>query len=283
MAAPRRYSDYLKAAFHAKPAGMFVAPNWIGVGLFGLLGVLNPGFWLVGAGLEVAYLVSLANHSRFRRAVDNAERIAGPGASSASGYTARIAALRAALPPQDDERYRDFTAKCRHTVHALPDNSALHETLAHVSWLFLQLLNSRLAVSRLLETARAEDREEGTLSKRLLQIEARLAQPGHDDGLRRTLESTRDILKERVQAQSEMENKLGYLDAELSRLEEQVSLLHDRAQLDRDAPALSGSIDRVTAGISGATAWMSREKELLGDLGGSLDEPPPSAIFETES
>lgn len=279
MASPRRYSDYLKAAFHAKPAGMFVAPNWIGVGLFGLLGMLNPGFWLLGAGVEAAYLFTLANNTRFRRAVDAAEGSPGP----TSGYTERIHTLRSALPPQDDQRYRDFTAKCRHTVHALPDNSALHDTLAHVSWLFLQLLTSRLTVERLLAAARAEDREEGTLTERLLGVETRLADPRSGDELRRTLESTRDILKERQQAQTEMESKIGYLDAELSRLEEQVSLLHDRAQLDRDAPALTSSIDRVTAGISGATAWMSREKELLGDLGSTFDEPPPPSIFETES
>ena len=279
MASPRRYSDYLKAAFHAKPAGMFVAPNWIGVGLFGLLGMLNPGFWLLGAGVEAAYLFTLANNPRFRRAVDAAE---GP-AGSASGYPERIHALRSALPPQDDQRYRDFTAKCRHTVHALPDNSALHDTLAHVSWLFLQLLTSRLTVARLLASAHAEDREEGTLTERLRGVEGRLADSHTGDDLRRTLESTRDILKERQQAQTEMESKLGYLDAEMSRLEEQVNLLHDRAQLDRDAPALNSSIDRVTAGISGATAWMSREKELLGDLGATFDEPPPVSIFETES
>lgn len=279
MASPRRYSDYLKAAFHAKPAGMFVAPNWIGVGLFGLLGVLNPGFWLLGAGVEAAYLFTLANNPRFRRAVDAAESPAG----SASSYPERIHALRSALPPQDDQRCRDFTAKCRHTVHALPDNSALHDTLAHVSWLFLQLLTSRLTVTRLLASAHAEDREEGTLRERLRGVEARLADSHTGDDLRRTLESTRDILKERQQAQTEMESKLGYLDAEMSRLEEQVNLLHDRAQLDRDAPALNSSIDRVTAGISGATAWMSREKELLGDLGATFDEPPPVSIFETES
>lgn len=280
MAPSRRYSDYLKAAFHAKPAGMFVAPNWIGIGLFGLLGVLNPGFWLVGAGLEAAYLFTLANNKRFRRIVDEDSHTPQP---ANAGYVQRIAALRAALPPHDDERYRDFTAKCRHTVQALPDNSALHETLAHVSWLFLQLLNSRQTVTRLLATAREEDRVEGTLEKRLQQIETRLGNTTVGDDLRRTLESTRDILKERLLAQEEMEHKLSYLDAELSRLEEQINLLHERAQLDRDAPALSSSIDRVTSGISGATAWMSREKELLGDLGGSLDEPPPAAIFETES
>lgn len=275
-----RYSDYLKAAFNAKPHGMFVAPNWIGVGVFGLLGLLNPGFWLVGAGLEAAYLFSLANSSRFRRAVDAAE---GPAKASPLAYHQRIANLLGALPSDEAGRYRDFAAKCRRTVQTVPDNTSLHETLAHVTWLFLQLLTSRAAVLRLLAAARREDQEEGTLADRIAALEARLAQSGHAEDLRRTLESTRDILKERRAAQLEMESKLGYLDAELSRLEEQVSLLHDRAQLDRDTPALTSSIDHVTSGISGATAWMSREKELLGDLGGSLDEPPPAAILESEA
>ncbi len=279
MAAPRRYTDYLKAAFHAKPAGMFVAPNWIGLGIFGMLGLLNPGFWLVGAGLEAAYLFVTANHPRFRKVVDAASRTGAP----VDGYARRLATLRAGLTPEDDERYRDFHAKCRHTIQALPDNTTLHETLAHVSWLFLQLLHSRMTVNRLLATGRREEREEGTLAKRMAAVEARLAQTGQGDDLRRTLESTLGILKERLAAQKEMEAKLGYLDAELSRLEEQVSLLHDRAQLDRDAPALNSSIDRVTAGISGATGWMAREKELLGDLGGSMDEPPPAVMFESES
>lgn len=279
-AAPRRYRDYLKAAFNARPAGMFVAPNWIGIGVFGLLGLLNPGFWLLGAGLEAGYLFTLANSTRFRKVVD-----AGGGAYSSSssepGEAARIASLRDALPPQDGQRYRDFIAKCRRTAHFLPDNTALHDTLAHVSWLFLQLLHSRLTVSRLLAAASAEEQSEGTLASRLAKLEQRLAAPDLQPDLRRSLEATRGIMRERLQGHSDTAAKQGYIDAELSRLEEQISLLHDRAQLDRDAPALSGSIERVSAGITGATQWMSREKELLGDLGGSFDIPPSTAIYET--
>lgn len=275
----RRYSDYLLAAFNARPAGMFVAPNWVGLGIAGVLGFLNPGFWLLGAGLEVAYLVGLANFPRFRRAVDSASREVG---GRPAGSDARLAAMKEGLPMGDLARYQDFSNKCRRTMLAVPDNSALHETLAHVAWLFLQLLQSRQTVSRLLLTSRAENEEDGTLESRLAAVERRLAEESAGEDLRRTLESTRDILKDRLRAQEEMESKQGYVDAELSRLEEQLSLLHDRAQLDRDAPGLNSSIDRVTAGISGATAWMSREKELLGDLGGSYDEPPPAAIFERE-
>ena len=45
------FGDYVREAFNARPIGMFVPPNWIGLGLFGLLGIINPGFWLIGAGL----------------------------------------------------------------------------------------------------------------------------------------------------------------------------------------------------------------------------------------
>ena len=61
--------DYLREAFNARPIGMFVPPNWIGVAAFGLLGLVNPGFWLLGAGLELGYLYTLVSNSRFRRFV----------------------------------------------------------------------------------------------------------------------------------------------------------------------------------------------------------------------
>lgn len=62
--------DYFLSAFNAKPAGMFISPNWIGLSSIALLGILlNPGFLLLGAGLECAYLISLINNSRFRKYV----------------------------------------------------------------------------------------------------------------------------------------------------------------------------------------------------------------------
>jgi hypothetical protein len=67
MAAKPGFFDYVAAAFNARPFGMFVAPNWIGLGAFGLLGMLNPGFWVIGAGLELGYLLTLSTNPRFQR------------------------------------------------------------------------------------------------------------------------------------------------------------------------------------------------------------------------
>ena len=69
MAATKSFWDYIKAAFSAKPKGMFVPPNWVGLAAIGLLGLLNPGIWLIGAGLEVGYLLACANNKRFRKVI----------------------------------------------------------------------------------------------------------------------------------------------------------------------------------------------------------------------
>jgi len=44
--------SYFAAAFNARPFGMPIPPNWFAVAAFALLGAfVNPGLWLVGAGL----------------------------------------------------------------------------------------------------------------------------------------------------------------------------------------------------------------------------------------
>jgi len=44
MPKPHGFFDYVRAAFNARPFGMFVPPNWIGLGAFALHGAANPGF-----------------------------------------------------------------------------------------------------------------------------------------------------------------------------------------------------------------------------------------------
>ena len=65
--------SYLAAAFNARPLGMPIPPNWFGLAAFGLLGALiNPGLWLIGAGVEGLYLWWLSRNERFRNTVDAA-------------------------------------------------------------------------------------------------------------------------------------------------------------------------------------------------------------------
>ena len=67
MAAKPGFLDYLSAAFNARPMGMFVAPNWVGIAAFGILGAANPGFWVIGAGLELVRAARAAVGAALRR------------------------------------------------------------------------------------------------------------------------------------------------------------------------------------------------------------------------
>ena len=42
MAQKPGFLNYVVAAFNARPFGMFVAPNWVGLAAMGLLGIANP-------------------------------------------------------------------------------------------------------------------------------------------------------------------------------------------------------------------------------------------------
>ena len=64
------FGDYLREAFNARPFGLLIPPNWIAPGVFALLGIkVDPGFLVLGAGLELGYLFALANNSRFQRLI----------------------------------------------------------------------------------------------------------------------------------------------------------------------------------------------------------------------
>src|SRR4051812_48921388 len=103
--------DYIKSAFNARPIGMFIPPNWIGLGGFALLGFINPGFWLIGGGLEFAYLFSLATNPRFQRVVS--------GSKTLTQQRERLSQVRvqiAQLAPDDQRRYMLLEQRCQQII-----------------------------------------------------------------------------------------------------------------------------------------------------------------------
>src|SRR5262245_25757470 len=64
---------YLKAAFFLRPviSGLGALPvNLMALAGFGVAGIAHPAFWLLGLGLEAAYLFVLSTNRRFQRVVD---------------------------------------------------------------------------------------------------------------------------------------------------------------------------------------------------------------------
>src|SRR5688572_27340952 len=100
--------DYIKAAFNARPAGLVVPPNWVGIAAVGLLGILNPGVWIVGAGLELAYLYLLSTNKRFQRYVAGSEMVE----ERAESQT-KLRQMLVQLGDADIQRYRALEQRCQ--------------------------------------------------------------------------------------------------------------------------------------------------------------------------
>ena len=268
------FLDYVRAAFNARPFGMFVAPNWIGLGAFGLLGVMNPGFWVLGAGLELGYLLTLATNPRFQRAV-----AAGPQSALRSEWNTRIERLTTQLNEEDRARYEALAARCRsiidlqtHGGDELPHGvESQADSLGRLSWMFLRLLVARATILHVIQGG--EDDE--LLERRRAGLARQAADETTAPELRRSLEGQIEILQQRIEQRRQAEQKLAYIDAELARIEEQVELIREQAALSTDPELLSRRIDEITATLGGTGQWIRDQQQVYGAMEDLLSEPPP--------
>ena len=272
--------DYIKAAFNARPLGMFVAPNWVGLAAFGLLGLINPGLWIIGAAAELSYLFILANNKRFQRYV------AGAGMVEAQQETQqKLGAILNSLTPTLQQRYRALEKRCKailaqqHPERGLDDDvRAQGEGLGRLLWIYLQLLTTYQSFARLLGEMINAEREREPVEERIARLELQLEKGALGEELRSSLTSQLEILKQRQASQREAREKIAFLDAELTRIEEQVELVREQAVLSSDPSAVSARIDEIGSTLAGTNQWIRDQKQVEDRIGDVLEDPPPLII-----
>jgi hypothetical protein len=276
MAAKPGFMHYVGAAFNARPFGMFVAPNWIGLAAVGMLGVLNPGFWVLGAGLEMGYLLLLATNQRFQRAVASQ-----PLSASRAEWTERITRLMGRLHADDRERYDALADRCRTIIDLQTHGGAdipygiesQADSLGRLSWTFLRLLVARSTIATVVA-----DHDGGVLEARLKALEREAADESVASDLRRSLGGQAEILAQRIQQRNDARHKQAFIDAELARIEEQVELIREQAALSTDPELLSRRIDEIAATLGGTGQWIRDQQQVYGAMEDLLTEPPPLAV-----
>ncbi len=287
--------DYLREAFNARPIGMFFPPNWAMLGGFGLAaGYFRiPEFLVLGAGVELGYLLLLGTNARFQRFV--------AGKLSAAGtreVEARWQKLVASLPDTDRRRYATLAQRCQsvleqqfHGDTSAPGFNSQSDSLGRLTWMYLRLLVTRQGIQRVLREGAARSPGDpppvpGTgapgmsisgLEKRLAELKRRLADPSIGDDLRRSLEGQADLLEQRVARRAEADQKLAFLDAELARIEEQVELIREQAVLSTDPDHLSQRIDEISATLGTTGEWIADQQKTIGAMDDLISEPPPLA------
>lgn len=131
---------YLWSAFNARPLGMPLPPNWLALAAVGLLGAfISPGFWVLGAGLELAYLGLLASNQRFRNAVDAGQVRVDPAEQ-------RYENTLAQLGDSQRQRQQRIEGRAREVLQLLsrsPLMASHADSLEQLVWLNLRLLVAR--------------------------------------------------------------------------------------------------------------------------------------------
>jgi hypothetical protein len=268
--------DYVRHAFNARPIGMFIPPNWVGLGVFALLGTLNPGFWIIGFGLELGYLGMLANNPRFQRIVHATEQW-----QSRRQWQTSVDDQVRQLSQEGQRRYRTLETRCRsileqqqRLVGGQTGLEAQGESLNRLLWVFLRLMLTRQGIDRIVQEAAGGNEDISRLQERIQNLQTRLKEESIGEELRKSLAGQVEILQQRVEKRREAREKVAFLDAELIRIEEQAELVREQSVLSTDPQTVSQRIDQITATLGGTSQWISEQQKIYGAVEDLLAEPP---------
>ncbi|HSX71117.1 MAG TPA: hypothetical protein VLF16_09295 [Pseudomonas sp.] len=265
---------YLWAAFTARPLGMPLPPNWFGLAAFGLLGFfVSPGFWVLGAGLELAYLGLLASSKRFRTAVDAGEVRVDPAEQ-------RYEATLALLGDGQRQRQQRIEARARDVLQLLsrsPLMTAHADSLEQLVWLNLRLLVAGQALSVVVETAAADSAE---LQRQEDQIDQRLGAAELGAELRRSLEQQKQVIDARQAAHAEGVRRKEHVDAELARIDQQIALIREQTLLATDEEQIGTALNALTSSFNEASRWLNDQRDLLGVLELNEQQGLPSYVLQ---
>lgn len=270
---------YWWAAFNARPLGMPVPPNWFGLAAIGLLGVfVNPGIWLVGAGLELAYLKLLSGNARFRKTVD-----AGTGETTQTSdpADARYDAFIEQLGYPEKRRHQDIERRASEILGILERTPLLEshsDSVEQLVWLHLRLMVAKVSIGSIIETAA---RERAQLAEQERRLGERLADPGINDDLKRSLEQQQQVIDQRQQVHDDAAKRQEQIDAELTRIDQQIALIREQALLAADDGAVGASLNALTTSFNDTHRWLSSQRDLLGVLDSDTPQHLPSRVRQS--
>jgi exonuclease VII small subunit len=283
------FGTYLREAFWRRvPVGAFGALplNLMALGVFAVLGIANPGFWLLGAAVELGYLSLVASNRHFQKLID-AEHMTG----SQQNWYQRVERAVAALNAESRERYVVLLQQCRRILGITESYDAVSlgtlrdmrgRSLNQMLWIFLRLLRSREVIADNLQSL---DRD--ALEADIARLEEQLTEAREGSALARSLTGTLDIQRKRLENLARAEESQAVMEAELRRIEQQVELLREEAAVSGNPEMLSSRLDAVTNTMDETSRWMDANSDLFAPLatseeGGGLDLPPaPQQIEES--
>jgi hypothetical protein len=278
--------DYIKAAFSARPWGLIISPNWLMLGLFTIAGLaINSGFLLLGAGIEVLYLKSLALSPRFQKIVQ--DRFNRPLLLRKQEYLDKLYSL---LPDNARFEYTLLKETCSSILDFYAESLEINQdalaqhagNLDKLLYVFLQLLLARKSILSIVPDNKTREKNVQVLQTEVKELQLKISSSKASEELQQAWTKKTDILNQRIQTLDEAGNKLAFISEELDRIKQQVTLIKERAAISKDSLTLSTQADAVAALADGASAWVQKEQSLFGRYGGVNMETPPAILGQKE-
>lgn len=282
MPAPEpTFWDFVRAAFHRRPSMRRLGEvpwNKIALVALAILGIGNPGFWLLGVGGELLYLYLVATSPRFQTLV-RAEKLQAERAAA----EARVGGRLTELSEAGQQRFQALHSQCvevrgiTETMQAgasAPLDEARWRGLDELLWLFLRLQVSLETLIRQLGRSdrRSLETEVATLAQELA------AAPEAPERLKKSKTSLLELKKKRLENLDRAAEAQQILEAELQRIEQQVELLREEAAISRSPEALSAKIDSVTGSLAETNSWMRQHEDILSELSADAVAEPPRLL-----
>jgi len=227
---------YLKAAFlatlHLPLLGNIPVNLFAFVGCM-ILGFGHPGFWLLGLGLETAYLFSLATNPRFRRAIDTQVEM-----KNLQGAEVKRRNLIEKLNSAARKKLEAAEAKSRQILQTLRDHEAEEyvvlgnvEALNKLIWVYIKLLFART----ILESAGSASATDSALQTQLESLQREVSDEGIPITVRQSKLATLEILEKRLENVARRRHSWREIESDLERIEAQLDLgLENAAIRDRE-------------------------------------------------
>lgn len=278
---------YLKAAFNARFMGMFISPSWVILAAFIFLGVVvNPGFFLIGVGIELSYLFTIAGHPRFQRYIQS-QALSKRALAEKTEWQSRTDKLIQQLGDDAMRRFCNLENRCNSILEFYSTQLMFNEpmlghhkqSLNKLVWIFLQLLVTRQAAEKLMEGGAIYSKNRGNFDSQIKDLDKQINIEGISEELRKSLEGKRDIVIMRLQNLNETDQKLAYINAELERIEQQVELLREQAIINRDSQGISSRIESVSSSLNQTSDWIKQQEGFLGSIE-DISGASPSILSE---
>jgi hypothetical protein len=260
------FFDYIKAAFHWK---IFInglghlALNKFALFAFGVFGLVNPGFWLVGAAFEIGYLLSLSGSERFQKLVQGTLLI-----SEKQVSRERMNQIYSRLDDGGKRRFQKLQGICNQILQTADRGSGpiggsdlQQGGLGQLSWIFLKLLDSEQKIGQIIKQTSLADLEQDIAASK-----QKITKEPDNSALARSLKGTLEIQEKRLDNLQKSRENLKVIEAELDRIEKQASLISEELSMSSDPESLSMRLDGITRSLQGTSKWMADNDALFSQI-----------------